>query len=369
MKLLKDIVSIEKGKRYDLLDEFQEGAIRVFQANDFRNENKPQYTLESDGVLTNADDILVVWDGSVGQMGFGKTGYVGSTIVRVRMKNKNEYSPFFIYKFLQTKSEYLKRKSTGATIMHINRKSLEKLVVPSISLPAQLRIASLLSQAEALIEQRKQSIALLDEFLKSVFLEMFGDPVRNEKGWEKVKFKQIASIDRTQALPIEFTKEDEYLGLEDIEKVTGNIVKTSMENAEDLKSTKFRFTPNHILYGKLRPYLNKVAFPSNIGICSTDIYPIYAIKNIANRYFVGYLMRSNYFVKQMILKTVGANLPRASSAAIENLKVYCPPLPLQTQFAAIVSQTEAIKEDYKRSLGELENLYGCLSQRAFKGEL
>lgn len=97
MILLKDIVSIEKGKGYDLLEEYQEGSIRGFCANDFRNESKPQYTLESEGLLAKEDDILVVWDGSVGQMGFGKVGYVGSTIVRVRVKKTKKSFPLFSF--------------------------------------------------------------------------------------------------------------------------------------------------------------------------------------------------------------------------------------------------------------------------------
>ena len=88
MTLLKDIVQIEKGRKYNLLEENQEGAIRVFQANDFRNENKPLYTFDKDGVLAKEDDIKLVWDGSVGQMGFGRSGYVGSTMVKLKVKNK-----------------------------------------------------------------------------------------------------------------------------------------------------------------------------------------------------------------------------------------------------------------------------------------
>lgn len=369
MTLLKDIVQIEKGRKYKLLEEKQEGAIRVFQANDFRNENKPLYTLDADGVLAQEDDIILVWDGSVGQMGIGKSGYVGSTMVKLKVKNKKQFSPFFIYRFLQTKSEYLKRKATGSTIMHINRKSLEQLEVPDLEIDDQLHIANILSKAEKLIVQRKESIRLLDEFLKSTFLEMFGDPVRNEKGWNFGRFKDLATIDRKQVLPSDFTKEDFYIGLEDIEKETGNIIKTSSENAEDLKSSKFRFTPNHILYAKLRPYLNKVALPYQSGICSTDIFPVLPLEGKTNRFFICYLMRSKPFVTEMHSKSSGANLPRVSASVIENFKTYQPPIELQTQFAQIVEKTEALKTQYKQSLHELENLYGSLSQKAFRGEL
>jgi type I restriction enzyme S subunit len=106
-------------------------------------------------------------------------------MVKLKVKNKKQFSPFFIYRFLQTKSLYLKRKSTGATIMHINRKSLEHLEIPDLDLNEQLHIVNLLSKTENLISQRKDSIQLLDEFLKSTFLEMFGDPGLNKKKWSK----------------------------------------------------------------------------------------------------------------------------------------------------------------------------------------
>lgn len=259
---------------------------------------------------------------------------------------------------------------TGAAQPQITREGLSKITldIPE-SKDNQLHIANLLSKAENLIAQRKESIRLLDEFLKSTFLEMFGDPVRNEKGWEVGKFKDLAALDRIQVLPSEFTKEDFYIGLEDIEKETGNIIKTSSENAEDLKSSKFRFTPNHILYAKLRPYLNKVALPYQSGICSTDIFPVLPLERKSNRFFICYLMRSRPFVTEMHSKSSGANLPRASASVIENFKTYQPPLELQTQFAHIVEKTEALKTQYQQSLQELENLYGSLSQKAFRGEL
>jgi len=253
--------------------------------------------------------------------------------------------------------------------------SLKQSVIENYEVPFpqnkkdQLHIANLLSKTETLISQRKESIRLLDQYLKSTFLEMFGDPVRNEKGWKVAKFKDLAIIDRKQVLPSEFTNDDFYIGLEDIEKETGNIIKKTIENAEDLKSSKFRFTPNHILYAKLRPYLNKVALPSQMGICSTDIFPILPVVGKSTRDFICFLMRSKPFVSEMHSKSSGANLPRASASIIENFKTYQPPFFLQTQFAQIVEKTEVLKAQYQQSLQELEQLYGSLSQKAFKGEL
>jgi Type I restriction modification DNA specificity domain len=192
--------------------------------------------------------------------------------------------------------------------------------------------------------------------------------VRNEKGWEIGKLKDLAFIDRVQAIPSEFKATDFYIGLEDIEKETGNIIKTT-SGAEELKSSKFRFTNKHILYAKLRPYLNKVALPFNSGICSTDIFPLLTNEEKANKYFVAYLMRNSNFVSEMNMKASGANLPRVGASVIENFKAYIPPISLQNQFAQIVQKTETLRAQYKASLQELQNLYGELSQKAFKGEL
>lgn len=370
MILLKDIVSIEKGKSYALLEGFQEGAIRVFQANDFKNENKPQYTLESEGLLAKDDDILVVWDGSVGQMGFGKKGYVGSTIVRVRVKNKKEFSPFFIYKFLQTKSEYLKRKSTGATIMHINRKSLEQLVIPSLSIADQIKIANILNQSETLIEQRKQSIFLLDEFLRSTFLEMFGNPVLNKKNWNLFNLSEFGESRLGKML--------------DGKKIIGNNLKPYLRNTNVLW---FGFKLDDLLEmdfdekDKQEFSLEKgdilMCEGGEIGRCAiwkNELEECYFQKAIHRIRLNKNLALPEYFVFMFWQYAMNGGLKRFMNAAtishltgekLKKMKLPIPPLELQAKFASIVTKTETLKEQYKNSLHELENLYGSIRQQSF----
>jgi len=184
---LKNIVEIKKGKKPSFVEIPDENSIRVLQIDDLRNDSNPKFTNDKTGVLAKEDDVLIAWDGAnAGTIGYGKSGYIGSTIALLRKKQPDLYSTNFIGIFLQSQYQYLRSKTTGATIPHISRKALDDLEVPVISVNDQLHIASILSKAENLIAQRKESIRLLDEFLKSTFLEMFGDPVRNEKGWKKV---------------------------------------------------------------------------------------------------------------------------------------------------------------------------------------
>jgi type I restriction enzyme S subunit len=372
MTLLKDIIQIEKGRKYNLIEENQEGAIRVFQANDFRNENKPLYTLDADGVLAQEDDILLVWDGSVGQMGFGRCGYVGSTMVKLKVKNKKQFSPFFIYRFLQTKSEYLKRKATGATIMHINRKSLEQLEIPDLELPDQLHIANILSKAENLIAQRKESIRLLDEFLKSTFLEMFGDPVRNEKGWEVCNLRELGSLDRgvSKARP---RNSPELLGGIYPLIQTGDVANAGIY----ITAYKQTYSELGLKQSKLWPKGTMlITIAANIARTSILLFDACFPDSVVG--FVTNTKKARVLYVHFLFKFFQAPLEsKASQTAqkninldiLRNLKVPCPPISLQTQFAQIVEKTEALKTQYQQSLHELENLYGSLSQRAFRGEL
>jgi type I restriction enzyme S subunit len=376
MTLLKDIVQIEKGRKYNLLEENQEGAIRVFQANDFRNENKPLYTFDDNGVLANEDDIMLVWDGSVGQMGFGRCGYVGSTMVKLKVKNKKQFSPFFIYRFLQTKSEYLKRKATGATIMHINRKSLERLEIPDLDLSDQLHIANLLSKAENLISQRKESIHLLDEFLKSTFLEMFGDSVKNEKKWNKSELKNYAKV-RIGPFGSLLHRED-YVqnGIPLVNPSHIGEGKIFIDPELTISEAKMKELSAYVMHegdvvlGR-RGEIGRCAVVTKKEdgfLCGTGSIYIRPTDEL-NPIFL-YNIISSVSIRRVLENSAkGITMKNLNSGIIENLKIPVPPIKIQTQFAQIVEKTEALKTQYQQSLQELENLYGSLSQKAFKGEL
>lgn len=374
MTLLKDIVQIEKGSKYNLLEESREGAIRVFQANDFRNENKPLYTFDKDGVFAEEDDIILVWDGSVGQMGFGRRGYVGSTMVKLKVKNKGHFSPFFIYRFLQTKSEYLKRKATGATIKHISRKSLEHLEVPDMGLSEQLRIANLLTKAENLISQRKESIRVLDDFLKSTFLKMFGDPIANNKQWKMLQVSDYGESRLGKML--------------DGKKIIGNNLKPYLRNSNVLW---FGFKLDDLLEMDFDEK-DRVEFSlsngdilmcegGEIGRCAIwreELEECYFQKAIHRIRLDSSIALPEYFVYMFWLYTLNGGLNKYMGAAtishltgekLKKMKLPIPPIQLQYQFVKYIEKTDVVKKQYQKSLKEVWNLYSSFSQRAFNAEL
>jgi len=370
---LGDIITIKKGKKPLFIDTPSAESIRVLQIDDLRNDNNIKYTDEKTGVFANEDDILLAWDGAnAGTIGYGKKGYIGSTIALLRKNVPENYSTVFIGKFLQSQFDYLRSKSTGATIPHIDGKSLRDLTIPKIPISDQIRIAEILSHAESLITQRKQSISFLDDLLKSTFLEMFGDPVRNEKAWEIVKLEQLGKLDRgvSKHRP---RNAPELLG--------GNypLIQTGDISNAGLYISKFNNTYSEIglKQSKLWPEGTLcITIAANIGktsilgipACFPDSVVGFVVNNEkANNIYV-------YFLFGFLQTILEKNAPQAAQKNINlellrNLPVPKPDLKLQAKFAIIVEKVEALKTQYQQSLSELQNMYGALSQKAFKGEL
>jgi type I restriction enzyme S subunit len=262
-----------------------------------------------------------------------------------------------------------KKYTAGATRPRISRKNLEKIPIPHPPLKTQKKIVAILEKTEAIKNHHAEQSRLLDDYLKSVFLEMFGDPGTNPKGWEITRLDDVADIERNSISPEEIDVVDIYIGLEHIESNSGTILEKKNAVETELKSSKFRFDQECLLYGKLRPYLNKVALPNCVGVCSTDILPIRPISQKSNRYFLTHLLRHSHYVALANSQSVGANLPRIGPKALGAFSIYAPPITLQNKFAAIVQQTEKIKARHEESAKHADDLFNALMQKAFTGEL
>lgn len=114
-----------------------------------------------------------------------------------------------------------------------------------------------------------------------------------------------------------------YLGLEQIEAGTGRILSYDGNSAEG-KSTTFAFDDRHVLYGKLRPYLNKVALPDRTGRCSTEIMPLLAVD--VDRSFLALLLRSDRIVSGAMSEKTGSRMPRADMDALLSIEIGIPTL-------------------------------------------
>ncbi len=166
--------------------------------------------------------------------------------------------------------------------------------------------------------------------------------------------QEVATIERDGIAATEILRGTLYVGLEHINS-EGALVGVKPVVAGELASNKFRFGPEHILFGKLRPYLKKTARPHFEGICSTDIVPVRPGPQL-DRDYLFHFLRHPKVVEQAVLRCAGANLPRLSPRDLATFEVPVPPLPEQRRIADILDKADAIRRKRKEAIALTEEL-------------
>ena len=133
-----------------------------------------------------------------------------------------------------------------------------------------------------------------------------------------------------------------YLGLEGIEAGTGQFATGELSKTPEVpQANSFRFDARHVLYGKLRPYLNKVALPTTEGKCSTEIVPLLPSLHLDRRY-LAYYLRSSKTVAQIVERSAGARMPRADMDFMLSLAMPLPPVEEQCRIVDLLARAEGI---------------------------
>lgn len=371
---LNKIFTIQKGKKNNILENPDNDSIRVIQIDDLRNNNNIKYTNDINGLLINEEDILIAWDGAnVGTVGYGKKGYLGSTLAQLKIINDNKYHSTYLGLFLKTKSDFFKKNSTGATIPHIHRKSLESLLIPiPENLADQIRIAEVLTKVETLIQKRKDSIDLLDDFLRSTFLDMFGDPVKNEKKWEMVKLSQLGSLDRGVSKNRPRNAPELLGGIYPLIQTgevsnAGLFIKEYKNTYSELGLKQSKLWDEGTLLITIAANIAQTSILTFKACFPDSVVGFNSNKKESNAIYVHFLF--SFFQKILEYNAPSSAQKNINLGILRELKVPKPQLKLQNKFASIVEKAENVKEQFEASLNELEKLFGSLSQKAFKGEL
>lgn len=320
------------------------------------------------------DDVLVAMTGAT----VGKTAIshlenllLNQRVGLIRAK-RNVTLQKFLKSLLFSKNfyKYCQKTAGGGAQGNISPTQIMEYKIPLPPLSTQHRLVEILEEADNLRNLRKQADEKMQNLIPSLFVDMFGDPVSNTKGWGMVGLGEVLKRKVSQVLPSEYPdKEFFYIGLEHIESNTGRLSKINFELGKKILSNKNSFETEDILYGKLRPYLNKVLLADRNGICSTDIWVLQTDKKFADTHFVSAFLKFPKTVKTLNSVTEGINLPRVNAGKFDKLQIPLPPLPLQQEFAARVEEIEAEKARQTESRKKLDELFNSLMQRAFTGKL
>ncbi|MCK6420532.1 MAG: restriction endonuclease subunit S [Aquabacterium sp.] len=156
-----------------------------------------------------------------------------------------------------------------------------------------------------------------------------------------VTLGEVCSQDRTSVRP-GHADELAYLGLEGIESGTGRFLDGELSKTPEVpQANSFRFDERHVLYGKLRPYLNKVAVPTAPGKCSTEIIPLLPSAQIDRRY-LSYFLRAPATVKKVAERSSGARMPRADMDFVLSLPISLPAMEEQCRIVDLLARAEGI---------------------------
>ena len=279
--------------------------------------------------------------------------------------DKKKLDVMYLYFFLSSYIEVLRKQSIGGVIKYIKLGNLTDALIPIPSLEKQKKICRNLIKAQKLLTANRKVLSKYDTLIKSRFIEMFGDLVKNTKNWKIKNFTECAEIDTNMVKDFEKYADYPHIGIDSIEKETGILSGYRTVKEDNVISGKYHFTPAHIIYSKIRPNLNKVAMPNFEGLCSADAYPILVKKNIATREYLTYVMRSDFFVSYILAFSRRANMPKVNKEQVESFDLPVPPLSLQNDFASFVQQIDKSKFAVQKSLEKAETLYKSLMQEYF----
>ena len=392
------IIDGDRGKNYPSKSDFLLDGYCVFLNTS--NITKQGLNLDKLDYITQEKDILLS-KGKVktNDLIFTTRGTVGNSVVIDEMVDNYKFrinSGMIIVRPEQGKilSKYtcfyfnsavfrhqLQKIKTGAAQPQISITKFKQLKIPLPPLPEQERIVAILDKAQELIDKRKQQLEEMDELVKSLFYDMFGDPVTNHMGWEKARLDTIFSVlpqnglykpakdyvDSDLGVPI--LRIDAFYG----GKITNrNFKRLTCSEAE---INKFRLNNDDIVINRVNSieYLGKCALVT--GLNEPTVYESNMMRfsidgSIANPLFISYVLSHKATYIQVLNKAKKAvNQASINQKDVCSLVLVIPHLDLQSKFASRVNAIEAEKERMQKSLAELEDNFEALMQRAFKGEL
>ena len=275
-----------------------------------------------------------------------------------------DFFPFFVF------SNYFFdaaiRISVGSLSPTINWRDLAKIEFDLPQISEQKEIAEVLWSINDTIESYQELYRSTDMLIRGRFVEMFGDPYTNPMGWPVKRFDEVARIDANMTTDYQKYADYPHIGIDSIEKDTGRLVGYRTVQEDNVISGKYIFGPEHIIYSKIRPILNKVALPDFEGLCSADAYPILPLKDECDRVYLAYVMRSEYFLGYVLALSSRSQMPKVNRKQICGFEMPFPPIERQREFVEFAESCNRAKNALQESIDELTALQRKILEDCFE---
>jgi len=363
--------------------EYWNGNIRWATVKDFKSTElaETQESITPAGIRDSATNIIPA--GSViipTRMAVGKAA-ISTIDMAINQDLKallptGEIDTRFLLHFMLSHGDYLESQAQGATVKGIKLDLLRSLPFPRLARAEQRRIAAILDKADAIRRKREQSLSLADDFLRSVFLEMFGDPSTNSKGWPVGSIRDLI-VDAKYGTS---QKADVEVGSYPVLRM-GNLTYLGRIDPTDLKYLdlkdneieKYTVRRGDILFNRTnsRELVGKTAVVMADEVYAYAGYLVRSRTNSrANPHYISAFLNSTFgkaTLQGMCKSIIG--LANINAQEFQNIRIPVPPFCLQNRFGAVLERTEATRQLLQADLRNAADLFAALSQRAFRGEL
>ncbi|WP_313593305.1 restriction endonuclease subunit S [Agrobacterium cavarae] len=332
---------------------------------------------EKEGLnLVRKGAILLPRSGSVAlnhRAVLGVDAYMVSHICALEVLDPAEINNIYAYYYLRSiKMDRISKKTTGLDA--ITFEDLGKLSIPVPQLDDQVRIAHLLSKVDKLIGQRRQNLEQIEDLLRSVFIHFFGDPVRNENGWDRPELKEFGKISTGNTPPRNEPENynNDFIEWIKTDNITGNavFVTPSTEHLSEVGARRARtVTKGALLVACIAGSVESIgrsALTNRTVSFNQQINAIQPAKDVNPLYLYSLFKLCRTYIQRHATKGMKKILTKGDFEKIEMIK---PPLEIQNRFAAVAEKIEQVKSRYLKSLADLETLFDALSHQAFRGEL
>ena len=306
----------------------------------------------------------------------GATASTGFTVLRAK---KNRLHPRYLYYWVRSPNfiNCMVQRAAGASYPAVSDSIVKESTIPLPPLPEQKRIATILDKADVVRRKRQEAIRLTEEFLRSVFLDMFGDPVTNPKGWEVKRLDALCEkvIDCPHSTPNYTDRKTDYACVRssDIQNGYFDWSATKYLDKDEFTRRIVRLRPRKgdIVYCREGArFGNAARIPNENRVCLGQRMMLFRPKmSLATSSFLWFVLNSRNFYIRAVNFVGGSASPHMNVKDIRAFSVPIPPIELQHHFEDIVDRLDSIRSKYHSSVEAKETLFNSLVQRAFRGEL
>lgn len=330
--------------------------------------------------ISEKGDILLCIRATIGNINWSDDVYcLGRGVAGLKPEEK-KLDPKYLWHFIVSSKKTLQKLGTGSTFKQISRSIIEETIIPLPSLEEQKRIAAILDKADNLRRKRQQAIDLANQFLRSVFLDMFGDPVANPKGWEEIELKQIATIrsgvtkgrdlEGKSLVSVPYMRvanvQDGYIDLSDIKEI--EVPET------DIKKYALEFGDILLTEGGDPDKLGRGAvWKKEIDTCIHQNHvfsvriktPLKILPEFLSD-LIGSTRGKRYFLK-VGKQTTG--IATINKTVLSQFPTLIPPIDLQMKYLKMIQKREGLIKKIENSKSLHNLIFNSLSQKAFSGQL